>query len=224
VEHGAKRAFHPLDPRSARFRFALALAAAVVAYFVASAFVGSWSLRGMAGWDAFATVATSISLIIILRSNSRETKRRASAEDPGRAAVNVVALASSAFSLFAALVAVHDARTMHTPEREVWMVLAIAAIALSWLLTHASYALRYAHLYYAEAKTGGGLAFPGNEAPTDLDFAYFSFTVGMTFQVSDVTVQSARIRRTVLLHALISFVYNTTIIGLSLALMASLLT
>ena len=57
MEHEAKRAFHPLDPRSARFRFALALAAAIIAYVVASAFVGSWSLRGVAGWDAFATVA-----------------------------------------------------------------------------------------------------------------------------------------------------------------------
>ena len=219
-----RRAFHPLDPRSARFRFILALASAVVGFAVTSAFVHSASLRGIVAWDAFATVATAISMIIILRSDAQETKRRASAEDPGRTAVGVLALASSTFALFAALVVVHDARAMPGRQAAVGMGLGVLAIVLSWLLTHASYALRYAHLYFSEAPDGAGLDFPGKEAPNDLDFAYFSFTVGMTFQVSDVSVHSARIRQTVLLHALISFVYNTTIIGLTLALMASLLT
>jgi uncharacterized membrane protein len=67
------------------------------------------------------------------------------------------------------------------------------------------------------------MVFPGTDAPSDLDFAYFAFTLGMCFQVSDVVVQTSRARRAVLLHALVSFVFNTTILALSLNLVTTML-
>lgn len=81
------------------------------------------------------------------------------------------------------------------------------------------HALRYARLYYRDDGAGeGGLEFPGKEPPDDFDFAYFSFTIGMCFQVSDVSVSSRLIRRTVLVHSLVSFLYNTAILALALNL------
>jgi uncharacterized membrane protein len=90
---------------------------------------------------------------------------------------------------------------------------------VAWSLTHTSYTLRYAHLYYRDDEEGeGGLVFLGDRKPDDFDFAYFAYTVGMCFQVSDVSISSAQIRRTVLGHAMLSFIYNTVILALALNL------
>ncbi len=92
-------------------------------------------------------------------------------------------------------------------------------MALSWALTHTAFTLRYAHLYYREDAEGvGGVEFPGGARPSYFDFAYFAFTIGMCFQVSDVAVSSPQIRRAVLLHATLSFLYNTAILAFVLNL------
>jgi uncharacterized membrane protein len=93
----------------------------------------------------------------------------------------------------------------------------LGAVVIAWLLTHTAYALRYAHLYYRDDDNGvGGLVFPGDEQPDAVDFAYFSFTIGMCFQVSDVTITSRPIRREVLFHGCLSFAYNTAVLALAL--------
>ncbi len=94
----------------------------------------------------------------------------------------------------------------------------LTSVALAWGLTQTAFTLRYAHLYYRENDGVGGVSFPGQDQPTYFDFAYFAFTIGMCFQTSDVCVTSPTIRRTVLLHAIISFVYNTAIIAFVLNL------
>jgi uncharacterized membrane protein len=96
------------------------------------------------------------------------------------------------------------------------------AVALSWVLTHTAYTFRYAHLYYRGA-VNGGLVFPGTERPSDVDFAYFAFTLGMCFQVSDVQITSSEIRSACLIHSLISFVFNTTILAVALNVVSRLL-
>jgi uncharacterized membrane protein len=92
------------------------------------------------------------------------------------------------------------------------------AVVAAWGVTHTAYTLRYAHLYYRDAGGEGGLVFPGDDKPRDLDFAYFAFTIGMCFQVSDVTISSPIIRRGALGHSLLSFAYNTAVLALSLNL------
>jgi uncharacterized membrane protein len=93
---------------------------------------------------------------------------------------------------------------------------------LSWFVTHTSYTLRYAHLYYREDDEGiGGVEMPGSEKPTYFDFAYFAFTLGMCFQVSDMTITSGQIRRAALGHAMLSFAYNTFILAFTLNLVFS---
>jgi uncharacterized membrane protein len=97
--------------------------------------------------------------------------------------------------------------------------LCVLTVALSWLLTHTGFALRYAHLYYRAGRDDeGGLTFPGEPPadPDDMDFVYYSFTIGMCFQTSDVSATDRVIRRTTLLHALISFLYNTGILAFSI--------
>jgi uncharacterized membrane protein len=181
-----------------------------------------WQVRAVVGWDLAATTLTVIAWWTIVRADAAETRRRASAEDPGRVMLWVIALGSSAFSLFAATFVIREVRGLPGVDAHLWTALALLAVLLSWLLTHTSYTLRYAHLYYRGGKSGG-LEFPGGHPPADIDFAYFSFTIGMCFQVSDVVVSDRRLRRAALGHALLSFVYNTTILALALNMIFGLL-
>jgi uncharacterized membrane protein len=148
----------------------------------------------------------------------------AAADDPGRHAVSALVLLASAIGLFATSVVLRRARALAPEARDLFVGLCLLAVATAWLLTHTAYTLRYAHLYYRDGGQGdeGGLTFPGESPPAYLDFAYFSFTVGMCFQVSDVAVSSARIRRATLSQALLSFLYNTVILAVALNLVVGI--
>jgi uncharacterized membrane protein len=96
------------------------------------------------------------------------------------------------------------------------IALAIATVILSWIFIHVIFAFHYAHEFYGEAKGGrkGGLSFPDDNRPEYWDFVYFSFVIGMTFQVSDVQVTSKVVRRVVMLHGMVSFFYNVAVLAL----------
>ena len=201
-----------LRPRRALTRAAIALGVAAAVGMVAPL---RTNLKVLIAWDAFALSLSALAWSIILGSTPSRTQKRAGAEDPGRTIVAVVAIAASVFSLFSALLMIRDGRQAQT--------LAVLGVASAWLLTHTTFALRYAHLYYRDRSSVGGegvggVVFPGGAAPSDLDFAYFSFTIGICFQVSDVAVTSPQIRRTVLVHAVMSYFYSTVILALALNL------
>lgn len=208
------------DPRRATGRLVLA------SLFGAACAIGVPSpcplfLRGVVFWDTGSVVLLLLAWNVILRSTPELTKERASAEDPGRSMVWVIAVASSLFSLFAAVFVLRNAHR-GPGATQTWTLLGLAAVVLSWLLTHTSYTLRYAKLYYRTQREDG-LEFPGTPKPSDVDFAYFAFGIGMSFQSGDVAVTSTRIRRTVLGHAMIAFLLNTVIVALALNVLVGFL-
>jgi uncharacterized membrane protein len=151
------------------------------------------------------------------------TKARAGEEDPGRTLVYVIVLLASGVSLLAATAVVRDAHTLGAGIAHAVTGLCLATVALAWGMTHTAFTFRYARLYYrADSEGIGGVELPGKEPPSYFDFAYFAFTIGMCFQVSDVCVTSRQIRRAVLLHALISFAYNSVILAFVLNLVFAL--
>ena len=180
----------------------------------------AWQLRAMVGWDATAITLLGLCWRLLFSSDARTTELRAGDEDPGGRAVFVIAVLSSLFSLFAATMVLRMMRGQTCES--FWVGLALVSVALSWVVTHTAYTLRYAHLFYT-GEVNGGLSFPGTTTPCDMDFAYYAFTLGMCFQVSDVQITAANIRRTTLGHALVSFIFNTTIVALSLNVMFQLL-
>jgi uncharacterized membrane protein len=108
------------------------------------------------------------------------------------------------------------------------VVLTGCTIVLSWLLVHTACAIRYAHLYYGIRTNDGsdrtdGLLFPGTTDPDYSDFAYFSFVIGMTCQVSDVQVADQKLRRFVLLHGLLAFAFNTVVLALTISVISGIL-
>ncbi len=207
-----------IDPRRAINRLFLSGGAGLAAGMLASPRLPT-PVATLLGWDVAAIVLLTLSWSVILPASPASTRSRAGAEDPGRTLVYVLVIITSAASLLAATLMVGRARDMSPELGRFVAVLCLGAVALAWTVTHTAFALRYARLYYREDNEGvGGIELPGGKPPAYFDFAYFAFTLGMCFQVSDACVSSSQIRRVVLLHALISFAYNSVILAFVLNL------
>jgi len=122
------------------------------------------------------------------------------------------------------LVLLQETMPLKGAEKTSAIALALSAVVMAWLLIHTVFTLRYAHQYY-DAPTGTRpLDFPGmDDTPDYLDFAYFAFVIGMTAQTADVSVRGRAIRRTVLLHGLVAFAFNTAVVALSTGILTTLL-
>jgi uncharacterized membrane protein len=205
---------HPSRP--AWLRLAVGVAAGIIASSLAPGGFGD-TLKIIAGWDGAAIAMATLAWAFIARAAPARTRAWAASTDPGRLVIGGLVILASAFSLFATGYALRGARTCPAEGRSLFLALGLVAVGAAWFLTHTMYTLRYAHLYYRDGREReGGLGFPGGEHPAYLDFAYYAFTVGMCFQVSDVTVTTRRLRRETLLHAMLSFAYNTVILALAI--------
>ncbi|HUM13380.1 MAG TPA: DUF1345 domain-containing protein [Myxococcaceae bacterium] len=211
------------SPRRATGRLLLAVAAGGITALVLPGAVGG-PLRTVAAWDVAALLLLVQVWRIILSSGPEDTAQHAAAEDVGRSFVWAAAVVGSTVSIFAANVALRNARVMAPGAERALVLLCLLAVATAWCLCHTTYAMRYAHLYYRDDGDLGGLGFPGTEMPCLLDFAYYAFTIGMCFQVSDVTVTQHRMRQATLGHAVLSFVFNTAVLALALNLLFGQLT
>jgi uncharacterized membrane protein len=207
-----------LDPRRAVTRIVLSGTAGVVAW-LASSTLFPYPATALVGWDMASLVLLSLMWSVIVPATAKSTQSRAGAEDPGRTLVYVIVVLTSAVSLLAATMVVHQARTLPPDLSRAVLALCLATVALAWTLTHTAFAMRYARLYYrADSEGVGGMDLPGGVPPTYFDFAYVAFTIGMCFQVSDVCITSRQLRKAVLLHAVISFGYNSVILAFVLQL------
>lgn len=213
-----ERAFDWWDPRRAGGRIVVSTIVGVVAFALIPRSV-ALPTRAVTGWDAAGATMLSLAWLIIARSDADETKRRASSDDPGRTLAWLIVLVASTFSLFAGAFVQRQARALSPDSPGMLVGLCLAAVLVSWLLLHTAFTLRYAHLFYRDDREGvGGLVFPGDLQPDAFDFAYFAFTIGMCFQVSDVCITSRQVRRAALGHACLAFAYNTVILALALNL------
>jgi len=184
--------------------------------------------RAVAAYDAAAVVLIFIFWTFAMHRHAPDTQSRAAVDDPGRNVVLAVVLLTVLTGLASAVVLLGQAPHVSTAaEKTTVYVLALIAVVAGWFVIHTTFTFRYAHLYYYDDdddnEADRGLTFPGNEDPNDYDFAYFSFVVGMTFQVSDVQVTDPGVRRVVLMHGLISFGYNSMILALVVNILSSLL-
>lgn len=179
----------------------------------------------LAGWLAYSCIYLGITWPLALHLDAHATRRRAQWIDPGAHMVFVLVAAVACASTIAVALAVESSRSLQGPARWVYLGLAMATLAASWLLLQTVFGLHYARVYYSgETKddpTARGLAFPGGREPDYLDFFYFSAVVGMTSQVSDVAATNRPMRRLTLLHGLVSFAFNLLVLALAVNVFAS---
>jgi uncharacterized membrane protein len=201
------------------FRLTVSVSVGAVAV-VLTVFLGSWRYAPSVGWDATGIVFCGWIWLAIWPLTSEQTADRATAEDPNRAISDVITLAASVASLGALGLVLVDAHEATGTARLMLTLLAVMSVAISWLSVHTIFTLRYALLYYTEPV--GGIDFNQPERPDYRDFAYVALTLGMTFQVSDTSLQSSTIRATVLRHALLSYLFGAVILAAAVNLIAGL--
>ncbi len=207
------------DPLGAAGRLLIALTVSLaVALGVSNAHP---LIRVLAAWDAGGLVFLVLAWWLITHSDAEHTRMRAAEDDPGGPGVFLVVVLSSIASIAVAVLVLRDVKAIDPTSTGLVELLSVTAVVVAWFMTQTAYTLHYAHLYYRNDGDVGGIDFNDEGDPDDLDFAYFSFIIGMTFQVADTNISDRGIRRAVLRHALISFFYNTIIIGLSINLFAS---
>jgi uncharacterized membrane protein len=182
-----------------------------------------WGMAVLAGWDSAALVFLLSVWPIIVRADSGHVVQLAKREDETRGSATVLLLGASVASLMGVGFALILAGRHSGPQRVLFIGLAVLTVVLSWTVVNTVFTLRYAD---QTAGSGGmGISFgdaDGSGGPTYRDFAYVAFTIGMCYQVSDTTVGDGRIRRTVLSHAFLSYVFGVVIVGGSVNLIAGL--
>ena len=175
----------------------------------------------LSGWDVAVVIYLVWVFIAVWRLDPGTTGRLAKREDPSSAVAELVVLAAGTAMLVAVGFALVRAGQATGGTKAMLVSLGLVSVVLSWTLVHTVYALRYARAYYSEPV--GGIEFNEAEPPTYTDFAYFAFTVGMTFQVADTNITSKAVRRITLHHALLSYLFGAVLLGLVINVVATLL-
>jgi uncharacterized membrane protein len=149
--------------------------------------------------------------------NPEQTQAHARDEDVNNDVGNLVRLLVLAASLSAIAILLKSAVDA---DKASYAAMSLVAILATWALLHTMYTARYARFYYNGAP--GGIDFNSDVPPRYVDFYYFSFNLGMTYQVSDTSVTESDIRAEVLAHCLFSYIYGTVIIACTINLVINL--
>lgn len=168
----------------------------------------------MAGFD-IAALAFLVSLGSLYRHDPALMRRYARENDANR----VVMLVVTTVVLLVLLVLIASELGQRHAPAPTMIALILGTLALAWTFANIVYALHYAYLYYssdARGRDARGIDFPGNDEPDYWDFTYFAFTLGMTFQTSDVSIRSRTVRQTVTFHSLAAFVFNLGILAFTI--------
>ena len=187
--------------------------------------------RLLMAWDGFVVSVLLLSWMTIFHARIADMRRIARSLHPNKTwllllGVNFVGTTISIVAVVLMLRGLHE---MMKEERLEHIAVSVVAVVSTWCLMHTLFALHYAHTYFSlqqespEVPGQSGLLFSGAQPSSYWDFAYFSFVIGMTAQTSDVVLTSLRMRQLVLFHSLMAFAFNTTILALSINILAGIL-
>jgi uncharacterized membrane protein len=196
---------------------------AALGLFVTLVLPATLITRMLIGWDTGVLIYLVAAAVVMTQCSAASAmQNNAAAQDEGGFAILILTAAAGLASLIAIFAELADiART--DPYYGIYITLAISTVVLSWTFIHTIFALHYAHEFYGTGEHKNGLRFPGDAAPDYWDFIYFSFVVGMTFQVSDVAVMHKMVRRTVVAHGALSFFFTTAVVAMAVNIAASII-
>lgn len=181
--------------------------------------------RIIIGWNVTTCIYLLLGCAMVLRSTPEQIQRRARIQDDGKLLILSLVILAALFALSAVVIELAVVKEVKTNQKYAHMLLAGLTIASSWGFTHMIFALHYAHDYYAARAKNlpGGLNFPDDDAPDYGDFLYFAFVIGTSGQTADVAFTSKSMRRIGLVHCVVAFVFNTTVLALTINIAASLI-
>ena len=179
-----------------------------------------WRHGIMAGFD-LAAIAFLATLPALFSLNAAQMRQKAADNDVNRPAMLAISVAVN----LVLLVAVGSELTFRDGTKPLSIALIIGTLLLAWLFANMVYALHYAHIFYLKSDGGDddrtGLGFPNTEEPGYYDFIYFSFTLGMTFQTSDVEITTTQMRIVSITHSFAAFVFNLGVIAFTINILGS---
>jgi uncharacterized membrane protein len=179
--------------------------------------------RVLVAWDCGVTSFLALLWIWMGGLTAQQICSRYIEEDPSGPVILAVVTAAALLSLVAIVQPLATLRHAQESERTWHFVLAAVTLADSWLLVPAMFTTHYADLYYSCSKGERPLSFPDTEMPIFWDFAYFSFTIAAACQTADIYTRRSSIRRVVLVHEVISFLFNASILGFAINVTAGLI-
>jgi uncharacterized membrane protein len=199
-------------------RLVLMLVIGIIATLITGS-LGQWAYAPTVGWCFAALVYSSTVWVRVAKLDPAQTRAHASREEPARGIADLLVILLSVASLFSVAFVLVQASQSQGIAKGLLATLALVSVALSWILLHTLYTLRYASQYYTADK---GIDFNQDRPPQYTDFAYVSFTLGMTYQVSDTNITNYTVRATALRHTLLSFVFGSVILAATINLVAGL--
>lgn len=223
---------HPYQSKPLLIRFALARPRLLICFVIglATALLLPQALaqqtitKSIIGWNVGACLYLLLAGRMMFWSTHERMRTRALQHDEGRILV-LVLVVTAAFMCIGAIVAeLAVVKDLKGTIRYAHIALAALTIASSWAFTQVMFALHYAHDYYATEVRGqhGGLDFPGGHAPDYGDFLYFACVIGTSGQTADVSFTSRAMRRTGLVHCVLAFFFNTTLVALTINIASGL--
>jgi uncharacterized membrane protein len=187
----------------------------------------SRTTRVILAWDFGVIVFLVLAAFLFTTERLNRMAADAQAQEEGEWTVFWLTIAAVTFSFIAVIDEFSAMKGLPPAQRSLHVILVAVTLLVSWLMTHTTFAFRYAHEYYEIDPGGtgiaGGLEFPSEKRPDYLDFLYYALVLGMTFQVSDVQITARKFRRLAAAHGLLSFIYNTVILALTVNIAAGML-
>ena len=204
---------------SAPKRLGIVLLVAMATFLVLEPWIMARS-RVLISWNTGALVYLMLAWATVARADATMTRVRAQSHDQSWYVIFLLVVTAASASFVAIGFLASEFRNLPFWPRAAHLTLSITALLLSWLLIQTLFAFHYARWYYSRERESvthrGGLNFPGSKEPDYLDFAYYSFVVGMTSQVSDVCVMTRQMRRLTLVHGVLAFIFNIAILAMSI--------
>ena len=188
---------------------------------VLASFFTIWQAAILIGWDVAVAALLGWIWLALWGLSAAETRKNASREDPSLHLSELIVLTAGVAVLAAVGLLLVRAGSATGGTKAYLITLGVVSVALSWMLVHTVFTLRYARSYYGAPV--GGIDFNEDDPPTYLDFAYLAMTIGMTFQVSDTNLTTKAIRRIALGHAMLSYLFGAVIVALVINVVSSLL-
>lgn len=201
------------------------LFAAIVLFMLPIAIELPTTTRLLVTWNSGVCLYLLLAGIMIAQSSHEHIHPRAQEQEEGRLTVMAGIILATIACLAAIFIDLASVSDMQGTMKYAHITLAVMTVATSWFFIHMMFAFNYAHDFYIRTNKGhsGGLLFPETKNPDYSDFLYYAYIIGTSGQTADVSITSQPMRRISLLHCILAYVFNTTVLALTINLAAGLL-